>query len=157
MLALDAPKTLAVACPAFQDGRPIPALHTCQGADVSPALKVAKMPSGTKSLALILDDPDAPRGTWVHWTAWNIPSDKTEIPQGATLAAWKAREGLTDNGDVGYGGPCPPPGSAHRYFLKVYAVNRMLDLAPGAAIRDLEAALRGNVLAWGESMGTFRR
>src|SRR3989304_2756237 len=114
---------------AFTDGSPIPARHTCDGPDVSPMLKWSGAPAGTKSFALICDDPDAPAGTWVHWVIYGIPPDTTDLPEGVppdeTLPDG-SRQGKNDFGRIGYGGPCPPPGKPHRYYFKIYA----LDTAP---------------------------
>lgn len=151
------PKNVQVSSPAVLQGRPIPPRHTCSGEDVSPLLRVAGIPPNAKALAVIMDDPDAPRGTWLHWTAWNLPATTKELGEGVDVAKLGGREGLTDNGDTGYGGPCPPPGKPHRYFFKVYALSETLPTGAGARLADLEAAMKGKVLAWGELMGTFQR
>jgi Raf kinase inhibitor-like YbhB/YbcL family protein len=155
--APNGPKSIRVTSSAFQEGQPIPAKHTCEGQDVSPPLAFAGVPPSAKSLVLICDDPDAPRGTWLHWTAWNIPPRMTSIAEGAQHNEGGYSEGLTDNRKVGYGGPCPPPGKPHRYFFKVYALNTILDLPNGATLKELETAMAGKVIAWGELMATFSR
>lgn len=142
---------LAVTSDAFENGGTIPKEHTCDGDDVSPPLSIAGLPEGTKSVAIIMDDPDAPGGTFVHWVAWNLPKKPT-ISEGTS----EGESGENDFGRSGYGGPCPPPGKAHRYFFKVYA----LDLIPepaSATRKGLEAAMKGHVLQQGELMGTYRR
>jgi Raf kinase inhibitor-like YbhB/YbcL family protein len=146
--------------PAFDEGSPIPVRHTCQGEDLSPALRWTGIPEGTKSLALICDDPDAPRGTWVHWVLYGIPAGTTELPEGVpaseTLASG-ARQGVTDFGRVGYGGPCPPPGPAHRYFFRLYALDAETRLPPGATKAQLLREMEGHVLADGQLMGRYQR
>ena len=145
--------------PAFREGEPIPATHTCDGQDTSPPLAWSNPPAGTKSLGLISDDPDAPMGTWVHWVVYNLPPSlrqvpeafptKNELPDGT-------RQGTTDFGRVGYGGPCPPSGT-HRYFFRLYALDAVLALPSGATKRQLEDAMKGRILADVQLMGTYRR
>lgn len=151
------PKTLQVTSSAYKPGEPIPKQHTCDGPDKSPPISIANVPPNAKAFAIIMDDPDARDRTWIHWTAWNIPAATTQIPEGASIGKLGGRQGLTDNGDVGYGGPCPPPGKPHRYFLKVYALSEPLDVSAGAHPPLFFGAMRGKVLAWGEHMGTFKR
>jgi Raf kinase inhibitor-like YbhB/YbcL family protein len=150
---------LTVTSTAFEEGGMIPVVHTCDGEDSSPPLSWSGVPDGTKSIALISDDPDAPRGTWVHWVLFNIPPDVTELP--AEMPSDEKLEngavhGITDFGRPGYGGPCPP-GGTHRYFFKVYALDTKLDLGPGAKKKDLLAAMGGHVLAEGQLMGRYSR
>jgi Raf kinase inhibitor-like YbhB/YbcL family protein len=145
---------------AFKEGEPIPKLYTGDGRDLSPPLKWGEPPAGTKSFALIADDPDAPRKTWVHWVLFNLPPairqlnegvpKKNDLPDGS-------KQGLTDFGSVGYGGPAPPPGKPHRYYFKLYALDTALDLKAGATKADLEAAMKGHVLSEGQVMGTYKR
>jgi len=145
---------------AFAEGKPIPAKYTCDGADLSPPLKWSNVPEGTKSLALISDDPDAPVGTWVHWVIYNIPPDATELAEGlpkSEVLTNGAKQGMTDFKRIGYGGPCPPPGRPHRYFFKVYALDAELDLKPGATKQQLLRAMDGHILAEGQLMGTYQR
>lgn len=151
-----APKTLRVTSTAFADGDPIPREFTCQGEDVSPPLAVGGVPPGAKSLALIVDDPDAPRGTWTHWTAWDLPSATRTLPRGVDVAKLGGREGLNDSHGVGWEGPCPPSGT-HRYFFKVYALAAPLGLPRGAKRPDVERAMADKVLAWGELMGRYAK
>jgi Raf kinase inhibitor-like YbhB/YbcL family protein len=147
--------------PSFQHQQPIPAKHTCEGADASPALEWEGAPAGTKSFALICDDPDAPGRTWVHWVIYNIPAGTTGLPEGAAKSdtvAGGARQGVNDFGKVGYGGPCPPRGHGkHRYFFKLYALKSELDLKPRATKAQLEAAMKGQILAQAELVGTYER
>jgi Raf kinase inhibitor-like YbhB/YbcL family protein len=140
---------------AFENGTPIPKRFTGDDADVSPPLAWAEPPSGTKSLALICDDPDAPRGAWVHWVLFNLPANLRGLPEGAPVG--DAVDGTNDFGNLGYGGPAPPKGKPHRYFFKLYALNKTLDLPAGATKDEVLAACKGHVLAEGEWMGTYQR
>ena len=150
---------MEIKSPAFAHGDLIPPKYTCDGADVSPPLSLAVVPAGTKSLALIADDPDAPAGTWVHWVVWNIPAGTKSLEEG--IPAKEAlpnggRQGTSDFRRVGYGGPCPPSGT-HRYFFKLYALDTTLDLPATATKQDLEMAMKGHTLAQAELMGRYRR
>lgn len=151
---------LTVTSTAFREGQPIPAKYTCQGADVSPPLAWEAPPEGTQSLALICDDPDAPVGTWVHWVLYALPPGTRQLPEHVpaheTLPDG-ARQGVNDFRRVGYGGPCPPPGRPHRYFFKVYALDRALELPPRATKAQLLQAMAGHILAEGQLMGTYQR
>lgn len=145
---------------AFSEGGPIPKKHSCQGDDVSPDLSWEGVPPGTKSIALIVDDPDCPGGTWVHWIAYNIPSTLHGLPEAVPAQKTSAgglRQGENDFGRIGYGGPCPPPGKAHRYCFKVYALNSLLELEPGATKARLESAMKNHILAEGLLTGRFQR
>ena len=145
---------------AFAAGAAIPNQYTCKGSDGSPALEWNGAPAHTASFALIVDDPDAPSGTWVHWVMWNIPQKTHSLSEGVPKneqLADGARQGRTDFGKVGYNGPCPPPGPTHRYFFRIYALDQSLDLQPGASRSQLDSAMKGHVLAQGEYMGTFHR
>ena len=124
----------------FKHKEKIPTKYTCDGDDVSPPLKIEEAPEGTKSFALIVDDPDAPVGTWVHWVVWNIPADTKDIAENTAPGT----EGLNDFGKTPYGGPCPPSGT-HRYFFKLYALDTELDLTD-AKKKDLEKAMDGHIL-----------
>lgn len=147
---------LQITSTAFAEGDPIPAKHTCDGADVSPPLSWEDVPDATVSFALICDDPDAPVGTWVHWVIYGIPAGSREIPSSA-LTPGGAKQGINDFKRIGYGGPCPPPGPAHRYFFKLYALDRGLELDEGATKGDLLAAMEGHILAEAQLMGTYQR
>jgi len=150
---------LTLTSTAFQEGAPIPSRYTCEGDDVSPPLAWSEPPAGTKSFALISDDPDAPGKTWVHWVVYNLPPSARQLPEGV-LAQRElpdgTRHGMTDFGRVGYGGPCPP-GGTHRYFFTLYALDAMLSLPPGATKPKLEAAMKGHLLAEAQLMGTYKR
>ena len=152
--------SIEVTSTAFQQGTTIPKQYTGDGADQSPPLRWSEPPSGTKSIALICDDPDAPRGTWVHWVLFNLPTQTRELEEGvpttATLPSG-AKQGKNDFGNIGYGGPAPPKGKAHRYFFKLYALGVDVDLAPGATKAQLEDAMKGHILAEGQLMGTYKR
>jgi Raf kinase inhibitor-like YbhB/YbcL family protein len=146
--------------PAFQEGQPIPKQYTGDGKDVSPPLRWDGVPGGTQSLALICDDPDAPRGTWVHWVLFNLPADARELPEAVPakgVGPQGAKQGTNDFRKRGYGGPAPPPGKPHRYFFKLYALDTVLDLKEGATKQDLVKAMEGHVLAEGQLMGKFGR
>ncbi|HZD43504.1 MAG TPA: YbhB/YbcL family Raf kinase inhibitor-like protein [Methanomicrobiales archaeon] len=155
-------KTMAfrISTGAFTDGAKIPEKYTCSGADVSPALSWSEPPEGTKSLALTLEDPDAPGGTWYHWLLWNIPghaggigehaAPTDELPGGMV-------QGRNSFGKTGYGGPCPPQGHMHRYVFHLYALDRMLTLPAGATHLELEHAMRGHVKGEAQWMGRFER
>jgi Raf kinase inhibitor-like YbhB/YbcL family protein len=138
---------------AFQEGATIPSKFTCDGADASPALQIADIPSGAKSLALIVDDPDAPGGLFTHWMVWNLSPQTSTVAEGS---APKGMQGTNDFGKSGYGGPCPPSGT-HRYYLKIFALDRELDLSSGAKRAQLDAAMKGHIVAQGELMGRYAR
>jgi Raf kinase inhibitor-like YbhB/YbcL family protein len=138
---------------AFQDGANIPPKFTCDGADTSPPLQIADIPSEAKSVALIIDDPDAPGGLFTHWLVWNIPPQTSAVGEGS---APKGVQGTNDFGKSGYGGPCPPSGT-HRYYFKIFALDCELDLLFGAKRGQLDAAMKGHVVAQGELMGRYSR
>jgi Raf kinase inhibitor-like YbhB/YbcL family protein len=144
---------MSLTSPAFNDGEAIPVQYSCDGDDVSPDLDWFGIPEGTASLALIMDDPDAPVGTWIHWVLYNIPADMPGLQLGMTGVAV---DGTNSWGTTGYGGPCPP-GGTHRYFLKLYALDLNLDLAAGANKEELLAAMDGHILGQAELMGTYTR
>ncbi len=150
----------AISSPSFQAGAEIPKKFTCEGADVSPELHWSSPPSGTLSFVLIADDPDAPAGTWTHWTFFDIPASTSSLPEGVTKideVPSGGRQGRNDFRKIGYGGPCPPAGKSHRYFFKLYALDKILNLKPGASKGELEQAMQGHVLGNTELMGTYRR
>jgi Raf kinase inhibitor-like YbhB/YbcL family protein len=144
--------------PAFSQGASIPKLHTCEGADLSPALEWSGEPVETASFALIMDDPDAPAGTWNHWLLFDIPATAHSLAQGYQLGQLGV-SGTSDFGRPGYGGPCPPKGHGpHRYFFRLYAVRAAsLGLKPGARRSEIDRALRGNQLAEAQYMGRYER
>jgi Raf kinase inhibitor-like YbhB/YbcL family protein len=137
----------------------IPAVYTCDGNDFSPPLKWAEAPPGTRSFALISDDPDAPVGTWVHWIVWNIPATVNSLeenqPKKESLPGG-ARQGTNDFRRIGYGGPCPPSGT-HRYYFRLYALDATMDLPASTSRAQLERAMKGHILAEAEVMGKYRR
>jgi Raf kinase inhibitor-like YbhB/YbcL family protein len=144
---------------AFLEGGMIPKRYTCDGEDISPPLKWTSPPEGTKSIAFISDDPDAPMGTWVHWVIYNIPPDVTElsenIPPDSTLPNG-ASQGINDFRRIGYGGPCPP-GGTHRYYFKVYALDTKLIFKSPPTKKDLLKAMEGHILGQGQLMGKYKR
>ncbi len=150
----------ALTTPAFPPGGDIPRKFTCQGADVSPALAWTDAPVGAQSFALIVDDPDAPVGTWVHWVAYDLPATARALPEGVAKTAelpGGGHQGVNDFGNLGYGGPCPPAGTAHRYFFKLYALKGQLNLKPGASTKQVEQAMQGQVLGEVQLMGKYKR
>src|SRR5258708_5509375 len=138
---------------AFQEGGNIPSKFTCDGANTSPPLQISDVPSEAKGLVLIVDDPDAPSGLFTHWTAWNISPQTSTVAEGSTP---KGVHGTNDFGKSGFGGPCPPTGM-HRYYFKIFALDRELDLPAGAKRGQLDAAMKGHVVAQGELMGRYAR
>jgi Raf kinase inhibitor-like YbhB/YbcL family protein len=145
---------------AFQNGGDIPQKFTCDGTDVSPPLVWGDAPSGTKSLALIADDPDAPGGTWVHWVMYDIEPQTVLLREGMAKTEsipGTGKQGLNDFGKIGYGGPCPPPGKSHRYYFKLSALDTKLHLRPRATKRDVEQAMKGHILSQTELMGRYKR
>jgi len=144
---------------AFTEGNLIPGKYTCDDIDISPPLKWSKAPAGTKTFALICDDPDAPMGTWVHWVLFNLPDSISELPENIpavkTLPSG-ARQGRNDFGNIGYGGPCPP-GGTHRYYFKIYALAKELNLEAGVTKSELLTAMEGNILSEGQLMGKYKR
>ena len=160
--AREEPMELSLTSNAFQDGGAIPTKHTCDGADASPALTWRGAPMGTAAFALIVDDPDAPAGTWVHWVLYDVPATVTATPENVAKVETPselggAMQGKNDFRRLGYGGPCPPPNAAHRYFFKLYALATKLGLKPGATKEDVERAMRGHVLATAQLMGRYAR
>jgi Raf kinase inhibitor-like YbhB/YbcL family protein len=145
---------------AFAAGAAIPAQYTCKGADTSPPLEWNGVPANTATFAIIMDDPDAPAGTWVHWVLWNLPANAHSLPEGVPKREQLddgARQGRNSFRKAGYNGPCPPAGATHRYFFRLYALDAKLDLAAGASRSQLDEAMKGHVLAETEYMGTFHK
>jgi Raf kinase inhibitor-like YbhB/YbcL family protein len=152
--------SLQVSSTAFSANERIPVKYTCEGQDVSPQLNWSGAPATTKSFALIVDDPDAPAGTWVHWVLYNLPPDTKELPEGVEKQEKLdngAVQGRNDFRKTGYGGPCPPAGKPHHYFFKLYALDTRLDLKPSASKQDIERAMQGHIVAQGQLIGTFGR
>ena len=152
--------TFALQTSAFEPGGEIPAQYTCSGTDISPQLTWSEVPAGTQALALIVDDPDAPSGTFTHWVLYNLPPQEKELRENLPKTEQLpngALQGRNDFRRTGYGGPCPPPGKPHRYFFKLYALGTKLNLKAGATKSELEAAIKGHILAQAELMGKFKR
>jgi hypothetical protein len=144
---------------AFSNGGTIPQKFTCDGADISPALSWNDPPTGTKAFALVMDDPDAPAGTWVHWVLDDLPASMSELPESVPKEKDLkngARQGSNDFRRIGYGGPCPPRGAVHRYSFRLYALDQLTALPAGAGKRDLERAMKGHSLAQSELIGRFQ-
>ena len=155
----EAPMSISLSSTAFTAGASIPANYSCTGRSVSPPLGWGNPPAGTKSFALIMDDPDAPIGTFVHWVIYNIPASNRGLPEAVpanTKLADGTQQGNNGAGRVGYTGPCPPSGT-HRYFFKLYALDNVLSLSSGASKDQLLKAMQGHILAQGELMGTFSK
>jgi Raf kinase inhibitor-like YbhB/YbcL family protein len=149
---------LSITSDAFNDGGTIPSKYTCDGQDISPVVSWQGIPDGTESIALIMDDPDALGRTFVHWVIFNIPGNATGLPEGVPSDLDDSSlQGKTDFGKIGYGGPCPPSGNPHRYVFKVYALDTELDLKSGVTKSQLEAAMKGHILAQGEMIGNYGR
>lgn len=154
------PVTIKIRSAGFAEGQAIPSKYTCDGQDVSPPLSWDNAPNGTQSLALICDDPDAPSGTWVHWVIYDLSATLSELPEAVPAkeeALNGAKQGRNDFGRTGYGGPCPPAGSAHRYYFKLYALDSALNLKAGATKADVEKAMKGHIVGQGQLMGTYKR
>jgi Raf kinase inhibitor-like YbhB/YbcL family protein len=145
--------TIRVTSTGFADGGDIPQVYTCDGQDVSPPLSFTDVPAGTQELALLVEDPDAPGGTFVHWVAWGIDPSKAALAEGESPPG----AGTNGFGRRGYGGPCPPKGAPHRYVFTVFALSRRLDLAAGASAQDLRRAMAGGVVAEGRLVGRYAR
>ena len=142
---------MKITSPSFKDKEKMPARYTYDGEDISPSLEIAGMPEGTKSLALIVDDPDAPMKTWVHWVVYDIP------PSGhISEESIPGKQGINDSGGKDYHGPCPPSGT-HRYYFKLYALDKILGLGDGISKADLERAMQGHILDKAELIGTYMR
>mgnify|MGYP005855565883 CR=1 FL=1 len=151
--------SIALTSPAFAPGESIPPKYTCDGQDLSPPLEWDNVPEGARSFVLIMDDPDAPAGAWVHWVLYDLPAERRSLPEGVPAndeLAGGGRHGRNSWRRSGYGGPCPPAGT-HRDFFRVYALDARLDLEPGATARAVQEAMGGHVLAWGELMGRYTR
>jgi Raf kinase inhibitor-like YbhB/YbcL family protein len=160
VIEAEASMSLTISSPSFTNGGNIARKFTCDGEDVSPQLSWSEPPSGTKTLALLVDDPDAPVGNWNHWTMWNVPAATRGVAEGVGKDAELSdgsRQGHNDFRKIGYNGPCPPPGKPHRYYFKLYALDTKLDLKSGATKKELEAAMKGHILAQSEWMGRYGR
>lgn len=145
---------------AFEAGETIPTRYTCDGEDVSPPLEWTDPPEETVAFALICDDPDAPRGTWTHWVLYNIPADFRLLREGVPTTErlnWGGIQGRNDFGQIGYGGPCPPRGPAHRYYFRLFALDEQIDLPAGATRQEVLRRIHGHILAEAELMGRYAR
>ena len=151
--------TMELTSSAFSEGTMIPDRYTCDGADVSPPLNWEALPAGTKSLALVCDDPDAPVGTWVHWVYYDIPAETEGLPESVATDEHPAQggtQGINDFRKIGYGGPCPP-GGTHRYYFKLYALDTTLNLSPGATKKQVLKAMENHIIGQTQLMGKYRR
>jgi Raf kinase inhibitor-like YbhB/YbcL family protein len=154
------PMSFELKSSAFEANQTIPRKHTCEGPDVSPPLEWSAVPDGTAALALIVDDPDAPVGAWVHWVIYDLPAQSRNLPEGIpTLETLEggAKQGVNDFRRVGYGGPCPPPGAPHRYFFKLYALDKQLGLRPRATKQQVVDAMKGHILGEAQLIGVYKR
>lgn len=152
--------TLSLSSPVFREGEKIPVKYTCDGQDISPPLMWEEPPSGTQAFVLIMDDPDAPGGVFTHWVLFNLPGDSRELPEAIpreNQLVNKALQGTTDFGRIGYRGPCPPSGPAHRYRFDLYALDRPLDLKAGASKKQVLDAMQGHILVQGQLTGIYQR
>jgi Raf kinase inhibitor-like YbhB/YbcL family protein len=152
---------MTITSDAFTNGQSIPAKYSCNGRNISPALAWDEPPTGTQSFALIVDDPDAPMGTWVHWVLYNIPAGTRSLQEdlpvtGKNVDPNAINVGKNSSGKIGYDGPCPP-GGTHRYFFKLYALDTTINLLPGATKEQVLKEMDGHILAQGELVGTFSR
>jgi Raf kinase inhibitor-like YbhB/YbcL family protein len=145
---------MKLSSPEFSEGGSIPTRFTCDGDDMSPPLEISSIPQNAKSLALIVDDPDAPSGTFTHWVMWNIRPAASKIPAGETAPG--AEQGENDFGQTKYGGPCPPSGT-HRYFFRLYALDTMLNLPKGSTRAEVQSALKNHVIDEAVLMGRYTR
>lgn len=152
--------SLRITSPAFGSGDDIPRRHTCDGEDVSPRLSIGGVPDGAERLALVVDDPDAPAGTWVHWVLSGVPADVGRIPEDVPadeMVLDGAVQGRNDFGSLGYGGPCPPEGEEHRYFFRLYALEGRPDVDAGCTREELREAMEPLIVAEADLMGRYER
>lgn len=140
----------------FENGKTIPSKYTCDGPDISPSLSWNDIPNNTKSFVLIVDDPDAPHGTWDHWILFNIPSDVRALSENISVLPESTRQGKNSWGKTGYGGPCPPFG-VHRYFFKLYALDDVLTLDDGSTKTEIMSAMKNHVIAEASLLGKYER
>lgn len=158
-MAENKPAIIELKSNSFKAGETIPQKYTCDGDNVSPSLSWGKLPDGTKELTLICDDPDAPHKTWTHWVLYGLSPDTAALPENLSKSAvvMGARQGKNDSGNMGYDGPCPPKGPGHRYFFRLLALDKPLDLQAGAKKADVLTAAAGHILGQGELMGRYGR
>lgn len=158
----EAATSFTLTSPAFDQGARIPVEHTCDGADVSPPLRWEGAPEGAASYALVVDDPDAPRGTFVHWVLYDLPGHASELPQDVGPSQrlenlGEAAQGENGFGSIGWRGPCPPPGKPHRYVFRLYALDARLGLDPGVQRAEVDKAIEGRVIGIAELIGAYGR
>ena len=144
---------MEISSPVFDQRKPIHKKYSCQGDNVSPELLIKGVPDSAESLALIVEDPDAPSGTFDHWLVWNISPKIERIDQGAKLL----HQGVNHFGKIGYGGPCPPAGSKHRYYFKLYALDTQLQIPDGSSKAKLQESMKGHIVEEAELMGTYQK
>ena len=144
---------MKIESPSFANKQKIPKKHSCEGEDISPELVLSDIPKDVKSFALIVEDPDAPGGVFDHWIAWNIPADTKKLPEGAKVP----KQGMNGFGDKRYRGPCPPPGKAHRYFFKLYALDSAIDIPENSRKAALEEAMEGHIMGEAQLIGLYQR
>ncbi len=155
-----APSGFRIASTAFSEGEFIPSRFTCNGEDISPALRWTAPPNGTRSFILIVEDPDAPGGVWTHWVVYNLPAQARAMPENVPMQETLPTgglQGLNSFGHIGYGGPCPPPGNPHHYFFRLYALDTTLSLKAGASKAEVLGAAKGHFLGEAQLMGRFKR
>ena len=150
------PKLMKIESPAFANNEAIPIKYTCDGENINPPLKIENVPSSTKSLVLIVDDPDAPGRTFLHWLLWNIPPQTKNIPENSVPE--RAFQGITDFGKKGWGGPCPPRGvGTHHYHFKLYALDKILDISPSAGAQEVKEAMENHIIDKAELVALYKR
>jgi len=151
---MELPEIMEISSPAFENNSQIPQRYTCDGEDINPSLEIKYIPEETKSLVLIIDDPDAPMGTFLHWLVFNISPDVSLIEENSLPVG--AIQGKNDFGKENYGGPCPPSGE-HHYFFKIYALNKKLDLSSGSKLKEVEKEMEGHILDQAQLVGLYKR
>ena len=154
VVKLETPRIMKIISPVFANNAHLPAKYTCDGENINPPLQIGAVPAGTQSLVLIVDDPDAPGGTFLHWLVWNISPDIAVIEENSLPAG--SVQGKNNFGKNNYGGPCPPSGT-HRFFFKVYALNKKLALPAGSSLKQVQAAIQGYILDEAEIVGLYQR
>ncbi len=159
-MSITVSKGLTISSKSFEPGRGIPVKYTCDGDDLSPQLSWDGVPEGTETFALIMDDPDAPGRTFTHWVVFNIPAHRNELPEGVFAEKMMKKgcyQGLNDFRQMGYGGPCPPPGKPHHYRFHLYALDNVLDVPSGVPRSAVQGAMKGHILAEAEIVGLYGR
>lgn len=146
---------MQISSPAFSPNDPIPQKYTCDGENVSPPMQFTDVPEEAESLALIMHDPDAPMGDWLHWTVWNVPGNTNQFSEGSIPAG--AVTGINDFKKLGYGGPCPPPRALHHYRFELYALDSVLDIPTESTMADIKTVMQGHIIDKAELTGTYER